>query len=154
MELGRILVPVDGSSCSRRAVRESIALAEACGSRLTFLSVIDDPLRGLHGISESMGTYEDVLSALKRAGREALEAAAAAAAAAGVPAACRLVSGRAPVDAILETERDHDLTVLGTHGRHGVSRAFLGSVTEGVLRQSRLPHLVVRCGAGECGDSS
>lgn len=145
MQLGRILVPVDGSACSDRAVREAVALAGVFESRLTFLSVVDNPLRGLYGYAEGMTYYSDVMEALERSARTALEHAAALADKAGLTSEVRLVRDRAPVDAILDAESDHDLTVIGTHGRHGVNRVFLGSVTEGVLRRSSRPHLVVRC---------
>ncbi len=51
-----------------------------------------------------------------------------------------------PVDAILSACRSEavDLAVLSTHGRSGLSRLVLGSVTEEVLRQARLPVVVVR----------
>ncbi|HKI56437.1 MAG TPA: universal stress protein [Trueperaceae bacterium] len=146
MEFRRILVPVDGSPCSDRAIEEAIALGKVFGSQLTFLSVVDNPLRGLYGYSEGITYYSDVVDALERAAQTALDRAAAGAAAAGLAAEQRLVRNAAPVDAILAAERGHDLTVIGTHGRHGVNRVFLGSVTEGVLRHSCLPHLVVRCG--------
>ena len=145
MEFRRILVPVDGSPCSERAVQEALALGRVFGSTLTFLSVVDNPLRGLYGYSEGIGYYGDVFEALDRAATAALERSEAAAREAGLACETRLVRERPPVEAILEAEVDHDLTVLGTHGRHGVDRVFLGSVTEGVLRRSRHPHLVVRC---------
>ena len=51
-----------------------------------------------------------------------------------------------PVDTILEACRARavDLAVMSTHGRSGLSRLVLGSVTEEVLRQARTPLLVVR----------
>lgn len=148
MQYGGILVPVDGSACSERAVREAIALGTVFGSRLTFLSVVDNPLRGFYGYVEGITYYGDVLEALERAAQAALARACAAAAEAGLNCQRCLVHDVTPVDAILKAEEGHDLTVIGTHGRHGVGRVFLGSVTEGVLRHAAIPHLVVRC-AGE-----
>lgn len=145
MEFQRILVPVDGSPCSDRAVQEAVALGRVFGSTLTFLAVVDNPLRGLYGYSEGISYYGDVFEALVRTARTALERGAAVARQQGLRAKTKLVEGKPPVDAIVAEEADHDLTVLGTHGRHGVDRVFLGSVTEGVLRRSRRPHLVVRC---------
>lgn len=40
--------------------------------------------------------------------------------------------------------RNADLIVLGTHGRRGVRRLVMGSVAEGVIRQSNKPVLLVR----------
>jgi len=55
-----------------------------------------------------------------------------------------------PARAILETarEREADLIVMGTHGRSGLSRVMLGSVTERVLRESDRPVLTIRYTTG------
>ena len=50
-----------------------------------------------------------------------------------------------PVHAIVEMAKDFDLIVMGTHGRSGLDKLLLGSVTEAVLRQVETPVLVVRC---------
>lgn len=145
MEVRRILMPVDGSPCSERAAEEALRLAKAFGAEVTALAVIDNPLRGIYGYSEGIGYYGDVYEALERSATSALARVERAATAAGVPVRTVLRRDVKPVDAILEAEVGHDLTVLGTHGRHGVDRVLLGSVTEGVLRRSDVPHLVVRC---------
>ena len=49
-----------------------------------------------------------------------------------------------PVDALLETASDADLIVVGTHGRRGPGRWWLGSVAERVIRAVAVPVLVVR----------
>jgi nucleotide-binding universal stress UspA family protein len=49
-----------------------------------------------------------------------------------------------PVDAILHASESADLVVLGTHGRHGPGRWWLGSVAERVVRAAQVPVLVVR----------
>jgi len=59
------------------------------------------------------------------------------------PATIVVVDGR-PVDAILDGAADADLIVLGTHGRRGPSRWWLGSVAERVVRGARVPVLVTR----------
>ena len=60
--------------------------------------------------------------------------------------ATTLVEPGNPVDTILEACRSRavDLAIMSTHGRSGLSRLVLGSVTEEVLRQARVPLLVVR----------
>jgi nucleotide-binding universal stress UspA family protein len=50
-----------------------------------------------------------------------------------------------PVEAILNEAKNHDLIVMGTHGRSGLDRFMLGSVTEAVLHRSDRPVLVLRC---------
>lgn len=54
-----------------------------------------------------------------------------------------VIEGRAATDAILRASAGADLVVMGTHGRRGPSRWWLGSVAERVLRETRVPLLVV-----------
>jgi len=84
---------------------------------------------------------------LKGAAQRDLEAARARGEALGVEATTELIDGPGAraVEAILNAEGAFHLGVMGTHGRRGIPRVLLGSVTEGVIRQSSLPHLVVRC---------
>ncbi|MEZ5284265.1 MAG: universal stress protein [Vicinamibacterales bacterium] len=53
-----------------------------------------------------------------------------------------LVHSRVPPDAVLHASTEADLVVMGTHGRRGPSRWWLGSVAERVLRETRVPLLV------------
>ena len=46
---------------------------------------------------------------------------------------------------LVEAAKEYDLLVMGTHGRTGLDRLLLGSVTEGVLHRTSVPVLVVRC---------
>lgn len=57
------------------------------------------------------------------------------------------ISDVASGDAIVEAARDHDLIVMGTHGRRGPARWWAGSVAERVVRESPIPVLVVRAAA-------
>jgi hypothetical protein len=54
-----------------------------------------------------------------------------------------VVESRPPVDAILHASAGADLIVMGTHGRRGPSRWWLGSVAERVIREATVPVLVV-----------
>ena len=56
------------------------------------------------------------------------------------------VAMRAPVDAILHASTESDLVVMGTHGRHGPKRWWLGSVAERILRETTRPLLIARAG--------
>ena len=57
-----------------------------------------------------------------------------------------ILESRTAVDAILHASRQADLVVMGTHGRRGPTRWWLGSVAERVLRETQLPLLVVHAG--------
>jgi nucleotide-binding universal stress UspA family protein len=82
---------------------------------------------------------------MRESGRKILAAASARAKALGVTATERLIDDR-PVDAVTDAigQNNATLLVVGTHGRHGLGRLLLGSVAEGVLRQSTVPVLVTK----------
>lgn len=140
----RILMPTDGSYCSETAIRQGLQLAKSLGSRVTFVFVLESPLvtyQAPQALAYIPQLYED----LREAGREALRRAAQMATEAGVDAETRLVEERDPVNVIQALQADHDLVVMGTHGRRGMNRWVFGSVAEGALRRSERPFLMVRC---------
>jgi Universal stress protein family len=67
------------------------------------------------------------------------------------PASIVVADGR-PVDMILDHAADADLLVLGTHGRRGPSRWWLGSVAERVVRAAEMPVLVTHAGTAPPAD--
>lgn len=67
------------------------------------------------------------------------------------PTTVVVADGR-PLDMILEHAADADLLVLGTHGRRGPARWWLGSVAERVVRAAEIPVLVTRAEAAPAGD--
>jgi nucleotide-binding universal stress UspA family protein len=97
-------------------------------------------------------TYaHDVLPRLKRDGEQHLAEARSRVAAAGIAVESVLVEcfARRTSDLILEAAKQWqaDLIVLGTHGRRGISRLFMGSDAEQVLRGASVPVLLVRSSA-------
>lgn len=140
----RILMPVDGSECSARAVEEGLRLASELGASVIFLHAVEDPLSAGYATPESLPYAAQLADDLKAEGERILEDAMGRADRAGVRATQRLVEHRDPVDAIHEAEEDADLVVIGTHGRRGMQRWLFGSVTEGALRRSGKPYLIVR----------
>ena len=141
-----ILLPIAEGASSDSAVEEGLHLAQSLGAQVTFLHVLEVPVT-VYTMPESMVYEPGIREEMKKAAQEALEKAQSRASELGVEAEVQLVdsSNIRAETAILEAEGAFDLTVMATHGRRGVNRALLGSVTEGVLRQSSLPHLVVRC---------
>ncbi|GIW29952.1 MAG: universal stress protein [Meiothermus sp.] len=140
----RILMPTDGSNCSQQAIREGLEVAKNMGARVTFLYALENISSSLWISPESVPYGLELLEDLKRVGSEALSKASELAQAFGVEAETRLVEAR-PVEAILNEAKNHDLIVMGTHGRSGLDRFMLGSVTEAVLHRSDRPVLVLRC---------
>jgi nucleotide-binding universal stress UspA family protein len=142
----RILVPVDGSETSNAGLSEAIRLAGMTGGELRLVHALD-PWLHANGF-ESPTTYcHDVLPRMRREGARILDQARAAAVAAGRRVTTVLVEEFAErvFDRVLAQARqwEADLIVIGSHGRRGLDRAFMGSDAEQVVRRSSMPVLIV-----------
>jgi nucleotide-binding universal stress UspA family protein len=136
----RILAAVDFSDASARAVTVAGFLARVCHGRLTLLHAesMDAPL---YFTSEQL----DRLERERRASRAAAEAAVARFGRAHTPTSCSVVVlDQTPAKAIVHASATADLIVMGTHGRHGPARWWLGSVAERAIHDMSKPLLVVR----------
>ena len=145
----KILVPTDGSACAQHAVHEAVELAKAIDAEITFLYALENPLTTGTASPEALPYSAQLWDDLKAMADEALAAAAAVAAEHGVPAKAQRVDNRAPVQAILEAEGEHNLVIMGTHGRRGFNRWMFGSVAEGALRRAKRPFLLIRSNEGQ-----
>jgi nucleotide-binding universal stress UspA family protein len=145
----RILMPTDGSPCATKAIHEGLALAKALGSEVTFLYALENPITAGTASPEALPYSAQLWEDLKGLADDALADAMRIAADAGVQATAQRVDDRAPVQAIIDAEADHDLVVMGTHGRRGFNRWMFGSVSEGALRRASKPFLVVRSDEAE-----
>lgn len=146
-----VLIPTDGSEGVREAIEEGVELAELCEATVHALYVIDQ--RSTPDLPDS--AWQAVKSSLEEEGEEAVTTVTGEAKRAGLDATSEVVRGD-PAEAILSyaEDRDVDAIVMGTHGRSGVNRFLLGSVTERVIRQATIPVLVVRIGAGGGADGT
>ncbi|GAB3759074.1 universal stress protein [Ramlibacter monticola] len=146
----RILVPVDGSETSNRAVVAALQMARENGGRLRLVHALDE-LAYLSGYEYSA----DLLKQARDQGARVLEDAQSMAQSASVPADGKLVetAGRRLGELVAEEARawEADLVVVGTHGRRGMSRFLLGSGAEQVLRLAPVPVLAVRTPHGHDG---
>ena len=143
----RILVPLDGSATSIKGLDEAIRLASLTGARLRLIHVVDE-LLVVTGF-ETYPTYvNEVVPLLKQQGERILEDAKARALAGGATVETKLLEclGHRASEIILDEARawNADLVVLGTHGRRGFRRLFLGSDAEQISRSSTVPVLLVR----------
>ncbi len=140
----RILLPTDGSEAGNRAVEQAVGLAAETGATLHVLFVVED-------IPYAPEMMDDTVEAqLREIGEAAIEEIQAKADEAGVEVVEALEEG-APHDGILQYADDEgiDVIVMGTHGRSGLDRYLLGSVTERVVRTADVPVLTVRMGEDE-----
>jgi nucleotide-binding universal stress UspA family protein len=141
----RILVPVDGSGASLRAVDKAVVLAQAFDGRIDLVNVIDAyPFVGI-GADYAFGQTE-YMTAASASANQALARAEAAVAAAGLQCQRKIIEGHVVHEGILEAAEamGADLIVMGSHGRHGFQKLLLGSTTQRVLSHTELPVLVVR----------
>jgi nucleotide-binding universal stress UspA family protein len=140
----RILLAVDESPVAAHAVDVGVELAEALGAELAFIVVVDPsqtvmpesgvPAADLIALAEQDG--KRLLAAFrKRSSRE--------------PPALEFVAVGKPAAEIVKTANEWpaDVIVIGSHGRHGVERALMGSVAEAVMRHAPCSVLVVRAPA-------
>ena len=148
----RILVPFDGSSPSVLGLEEAIKLAKLTGAKLRVVYEIDE-LIGATGF-ESYAIYAaDVLTAMRRNGKEILDDARARVKSAGLDAETEIFEshGHQLADMVVKQAAAWraDLIVIGSHGRRGAARMFMGSDAEQILRLSPVPVLIVRNPASE-----
>lgn len=139
-----ILMPTDGSPCSFQALEHGLSLAKALGAKVHFLYVLENPAQAIWIAPESVPYGLELLEDLKKAGEEAIAKALGLAREKGVEATGEVKEG-VPIPTIAEAAKGFDLLVMGTHGRTGLDKLLLGSVTEGVLHRVGIPVLVVRC---------
>lgn len=138
-----ILVPTDGSERSAAAAQHALTLASVFGSQVHFLSVVDERATSSTFVDiEEVTDHEDVFEQQAWGAVEKLEGLAADSAVSPVTA----VEHGLPHEAIraYADEHDIDLVSMGTHGRTGLDRLLLGSVTERVVRTSEVPVLTAR----------
>ncbi len=138
-DIESVLVPTDGSAHAEAAADHAIALAAATGAALHVVHVVD---LGMIGDGTAIG---GALDALEEAGQAAVDRIVDRAEAADIGTIqASVLSGRA-YRAITDyaDEADVDYVVMGTHGRTGMERFLLGSVTERVVRLSDVPVITV-----------
>lgn len=139
----RILIPTDGSEAVTPAVEAALNLATTYDATLHVLFIVDQPI-AVSGTGEGFTSLDDLLDELEEQGHYAIEDITAEAHAQGVETETTVQRGN-PYEDILSyaSDNDIDLIVMGTHGRTGVKRALLGSVTERVVRHAKIPVLTV-----------
>ncbi len=140
----KILIPTDGSRGADEAVRQGLELAKLAGAEVTFMHILENPLTAGYATPETLPYSAQLYEDLKVSGVELLENAVLRAEGEGLTAAGVLIESGDPVQAIHAAEADHDLVVMGTHGRRGFNRWVFGSVAEGALRRSTKPYLLIR----------
>lgn len=142
----RILVPVDGSATSNTALQQAIQLANERHAQLRIVHVVDEVSMTL----DVQTIMDDFIKAVREAGKGILQTAVSIVRDAGLKVESQLLEITAPgkhiADVLVEDAQQWpaDLIVIGTHGRRGINRLLLGSVTEKVARLATTPVLLIR----------
>ena len=143
-----ILIPTDGSRESHEAAAHAVALAKAVGAKVVgfFAAPPATPVVYRNSLPAGFAQPEEHARMIEKTAAKHLDFIARAAKKAGVPFEGMHVTNDYPADAILAAAKKKkcDLIVMATHGKGGLRGVFIGSVTQKVLNQSKVPVLVLR----------
>jgi nucleotide-binding universal stress UspA family protein len=143
----RILVPIDGSATANLGLREAVKLATDDSARIRLVHVVNEMVLAT---SPDFAAYAaaDIIDILRQSGRKILAKAVAQVQKAGLEPETTLIEsmGSSAADKIIAEAKKWraDIIVLGTHGRRGLKRAFMGSDAEEIVRSTVIPVLLVR----------
>jgi hypothetical protein len=126
VECKNVLIATDGSKYSEAAASEALGIAKRCGSSLIVISVASSD-------AEIVSAKDNVNKVSEAAERE------------GVKTTSVVTKGK-PYEAIIETakQKKADFIVVGSHGRTGLDRLLMGSITERVIGHAETAVLVVK----------
>ena len=144
MRIKKILVPVDYSEISDRAVKYALSMAQQLKASVTLLHVVvlfkddvDD--------EEQLKNYEEIVEKKEIKRSQKMRSHQNEGVKKGVKVNSLLIRGISAAETILNyiAGNKFDLVIMGTHGRTGVSKWFFGSVAERVVRHSTVPLLTI-----------
>ena len=145
----QILVALDGSPTSNKALSAAIEMASYSGGRsvIKLIHVLDE-MAYFTGLDPYAGQTYSAVHMMRQAGEKILAEGLAICQSAGVQADTVLVDrlGAHLAETVAETAREWpaSLVVVGTHGRKGIGRMLLGSGAEQIIRLASCPVLVIR----------
>ncbi|MGH2348149.1 MAG: universal stress protein [bacterium] len=146
-----IVLGVDGSEASEKAVGMAAELASKLGSEVTVVHAVADPMMIMPPVAptEAMMTppllAEEALEDLEKAGREILARTSERLKNAGVACSTRLERGYAGNQVVqIARSSGADLIILGSRGHGKLEELLLGSVSDAVVREAPCSVLIVR----------
>ena len=145
MAFQHILVPIDSSETSYAAVDQAVQLAKTFNGKITVVQVMTlDPYIAAEYITAAQ--TNDLIERARTSIQSTLEEAKAKFSAEGLQVEARLLEGQVIHQEIINAakETNADLIVIGSHGRTGLKKLFLGSVAQNILGDTGVPVLVVR----------
>lgn len=143
-----ILIPTDGSALSQKAALKGVKLARALGAKIVafYAAPPATPVEYKGIFPVRIMTPDQHAAIIEKAAGKYLGAIEDAAAKAGVACTPVVVTDDFPADAIVAAARKHkcDLIYMGAHGKRGLTGVLLGSQTQKVLANAKVPVIVDR----------
>lgn len=152
----RIVVPLDGSELAEEALPDAERMARLTGAPILLLRVVDLtqlPWYGQFGMSMEYVASEQVILGDADQATTYLGTVAERIAAAGLAVTTEVRRGLTS-RALIEATEPGDLIVMASHGRSGMTRWFLGSVAEEILRHATVPVLLIKAGEAAAAEAA
>lgn len=143
----KILIPLDGSALSEKALPAALEVSNKFGAELILLRVVERPQAYLHADGwVDLELINSIEEQAKKAVARYLQEKEAELAIQGQIVTSMMWERQFPADAIIEAaeELDVELIVMSTHGHGGLTRWVFGSVADKVLRKAHVPVLLIR----------
>lgn len=138
----KIMIATDGSVCSRMATNNAIELARISGGTVYAVYVVSTDYFSSMAVDLD---WERMREALKKEGIEAVNYVTGAGELEEVKVEPVLLEGHPANELIRYAEEERmDIVIMGSHGKTGLDRLFLGSVAENMVRHSKVPVMVVK----------
>lgn len=144
--LNPIIVPLDGSDLAASVLPKAVELAKIFDAEIVLFRAYDLPASAYYGSEEFLPNYDELKKQVKAEAQSYLDDQANRLRAQGLAKVTSVVAEGLAADEIIRCASSYtnSLVTMGTHGRSGVQRWALGSVTETAVRHSRGPVLVLR----------
>lgn len=142
----RVVVPLDGSDLAKQALPEAIQMAKLSSAPVHLVRIIDLSQLdryGVYGFGGGAAAFQDLVDDELEMATSDLESAATELRGQGLTVTTEVRRGGVVFE-LQQVAQPGDLYVIASHGRGGVSRWFLGSVAEELVRRSVVPVLIVR----------
>ena len=144
----KVLLTTDGSKFAEKALPYAVDLAKQCGAHVRAVTVVENPV--FYGMPEAAALYDaefyrSLAAELEKAAQAAVDRATEAGKKAGVPVTATIRHGM-PADEVLAEAKEWgaDVIVTSTHGRSGMARLLLGSVSTRLVNHAPCPVLLVK----------
>lgn len=144
MTTKNILVPVDGSSYSAKALRKATEIAEKNESKIIILTCLRKEDVGAWYVQPKFN--KDVMTKAKKFAKKFLIKLEEDLQKKGISASSSVIETKSLVEGITKfaNSKKVDLIVMGSHGRTGFKKVLLGSVSNGVVQHAKQPVLIVK----------